>query len=52
MADLSSFTNTELRALATRQLVECCDECRVMLREQLIEEENSAARVAEDSHGE
>lgn len=28
-----------LRAIITRNLVECCDECRAMLREQLEEEE-------------
>lgn len=39
MADLSSFSIAELRAIVTRNLVECCDECRALLREQLIEQE-------------
>lgn len=39
MADISSFTNAELRAIATRNLVECCAECRALLREQLQAEE-------------
>ncbi len=39
MADISSFSDAELRALATRNLAECCDECRALLREQLEEEE-------------
>jgi hypothetical protein len=38
---LSSFTNAELRTIATRNLVECCDECRALLREQLEAEEQS-----------
>lgn len=32
----------ELRALATRALAECCDDCRGVLREQLVEEESMA----------
>jgi hypothetical protein len=39
VADLSSLSNAELRAIATRNLVECCAECRALLRHQLIEEE-------------
>ena len=29
----------ELRVLATRALAECCDDCRAVLREQLVDEE-------------
>ena len=39
MADLSERTPAEWRAIATRNLVECCDECRALLREQLEDEE-------------
>jgi hypothetical protein len=39
VADLPSFSNAELRAIATRNLVTCCDECRALLREQLEREE-------------
>ncbi len=39
VADISTLSNAELRAIATRNLAECCDACRVLLREQLIEEE-------------
>lgn len=42
-ADLGALTPariTELRAIATRNLVECCDDCRALLREQLIDEES------------
>ncbi len=39
LADISSLSNAELRALATRNLVECCGECRALLREQLEQEE-------------
>ena len=41
-ADLGALTPAriaELRAIATRNLMECCDECRAMLRAQLEEEE-------------
>jgi hypothetical protein len=43
MADISSFSNAELRAIVTRNLVECCAECRAMLREQLEDEEFRAS---------
>lgn len=33
-----------LRALITRNLLECCDECRVLLREQLQREEQRRDR--------
>jgi hypothetical protein len=39
MADLSRFTRLELRAIATRALSTCCDECRLVLRQQLQTEE-------------
>jgi hypothetical protein len=39
VADLSFFSKAELRAIATRNLVECCAECRALLREQLMDEE-------------
>ncbi|MDP9261266.1 MAG: hypothetical protein M3O89_04760 [Actinomycetota bacterium] len=42
MADIFSLSNAELRAIATRNLAECCDECRALLREQLEDEEESA----------
>ncbi len=38
--DLSAFTREELRAIATRNLAECCDDCRVILRKQLADEED------------
>ncbi len=37
--ELSDFTAAELRAIATRALADCCDECRSILREQLKREE-------------
>jgi hypothetical protein len=39
VAEIQSFSNAELRAIATRNLAECCDQCRALLREQLQDEE-------------
>lgn len=36
---LTTARIAELRAIATRNLAECCDECRALLREQLRSEE-------------
>lgn len=37
--EIDARTAAELRAAATRALALCCDECRLILREQLQEEE-------------
>ena len=42
LVDINRLTRVEresLRAAATRNLVECCDKCRALLREQLLREE-------------
>jgi hypothetical protein len=39
VADLSEFTSAELRAIAIRALSNCCDDCREVLRAQLLSEE-------------
>lgn len=38
--DIGHVSNAELRAIATRALANCCDECRAVLREQLEREES------------
>jgi hypothetical protein len=43
VADISSLSNAELRAIATRNLAEWCAECRAMLSEQLEDEEFRAS---------
>jgi len=44
VADLSSYSNAELRAIATRNLAECCAECRALLRQQLEDEEHGVVK--------
>lgn len=39
MTPAERLENERLRALATRNLLECCDYCRSLLREQLEREE-------------
>ncbi len=38
-ADAERLERERLRAMLTRNLVECCDDCRELLREQLEREE-------------
>jgi hypothetical protein len=37
---IRGLSNMELRAIATRALAMCCDECRALLRAQLLSEES------------
>ena len=46
MANISLYSAAELRAIATRNVVECCAECRALLREQLEDEEFEQGRPA------
>jgi hypothetical protein len=39
MADISALTVAALRAIASRALAGCCDDCRAILRDQLRAEE-------------
>ena len=39
MMAAARLENERLRSLATRNLVECCDDCRALLRKQLEYEE-------------
>jgi len=40
--ELDAEAAAELRAVATRALARCCDECRLILRDQLRDEEFKA----------
>lgn len=46
--DISRVTTEELPAIATRNLAECCDLCREMLRERLEDEEYLAGQRVDE----
>ena len=47
-SEIYGMDRETLRGIATRALVECCDDCRALLRDQLMREEHNEPQVLLD----